>query len=349
MRFSRLSIALTTLFISIALGQSQAVSQNTKAVLTNSDVVQMVKAGLSSELIIAKIKTSSAKFDTSPSVLADLKQDGVSESILVAMVQASAPVATPPPAAPDSHLESARSALKALRRLASATEVGISYVNYSPLVAEVKTEVEDSSTRIRNGSLRASIQASLGEYEYAAFVWQATWRDDFISGPLKDVAVKKYGVQKKGWLKVVWRADFINAIWREARNQFEISNSILSQTEAAIPAAGDSQNERDDLLGAWRIVMTGSNGQSVEFSLTIVNGTEGYRGTLRSTMGNSNNVHITKIGSSFTLDTSEQEKKQTVSIQFEGTVDSNRMKGNATLGVGKQTATLPFTGTKLVN
>lgn len=349
MRFSRLCLALTILLISTAFGQSHEVSQDTKAVLTNSDVVQMVKAGLSSELIIAKIKTSTARFDTSPSVLADLKQDGVSESILVAMVQASAPVTNTSPIAPDSHLESARSALKALRRLASATGVGISYVNYSPLVAEVKTEVEDALTRTKDGNLRSSIQATLSEYEYAAYVWQATWSDDFISGQLKDVAVKKYGVQKRGLLKVVWRVDFLNAIWREARNHFEIANTILSQAQPTMLADRGSQRPRDELVGAWRVVITGNNGQDVECNLTIAQSADGYVGTFRSTMGNSDNVHVTRTGNNFTLYASEKEKKRTLSIQFEGTLDSDHMKGNATISDGKQAGTLTFTGTKLAN
>jgi hypothetical protein len=190
-RFSRLPIALFILFISIAVIHSQEVSQGSQAALTNSDIVQMVKSGLSPELVIAKIKASKTSFDTAPSVLAELKQNGVSESILVAMVEASSAVTIPPPPQPDQNLEAARSALRALRKIASATEVGISYVNYSPLVAEVKAEVEDALSRMKDGDLKASIQAALNEYTYAAYVWQATWRDDFISGQLKDAAVTK--------------------------------------------------------------------------------------------------------------------------------------------------------------
>jgi hypothetical protein len=56
--------------------------------LTNGDVVGMVKAGLGAEIIVAKIKNASCSFDTSPAALKELKDTGVPESVILAMVQA---------------------------------------------------------------------------------------------------------------------------------------------------------------------------------------------------------------------------------------------------------------------
>lgn len=75
------------------------VNQSTAVVpaLTNSDISSMLKAGLGPEIIVAKIKTSSCNFDTSPAALQELKTAGVPEDVILAMVQA--PVAaTKPPA-----------------------------------------------------------------------------------------------------------------------------------------------------------------------------------------------------------------------------------------------------------
>jgi hypothetical protein len=58
------------------------------AVLTNDDVVGMVKAGLSADIVVAKIKTAACAFDTSPAALKQLKDAGVPESVILAMVQA---------------------------------------------------------------------------------------------------------------------------------------------------------------------------------------------------------------------------------------------------------------------
>ena len=90
-------------------GNSPASSE---AVLTNKDILGMVKAGLSPDVIIAKIQTSPCSFDTSPTALEELKAVGVPETVILAMVKApnagtsneepahSAPLAQPQTASP---------------------------------------------------------------------------------------------------------------------------------------------------------------------------------------------------------------------------------------------------------
>ena len=65
-------------------------------VLTNSDVVQMYKAGVPSDIIIAKIKRSPTSFDTSPKALIALKAVRLPNSLIMAMVNA-APARTAKP------------------------------------------------------------------------------------------------------------------------------------------------------------------------------------------------------------------------------------------------------------
>jgi len=70
--------------------QSAAPSTQPQAqvALTDSDVVGMVKAGIGAEIIVAKIKTTSCSFETSPATLKELKDAGVPDSVILAMVQA---------------------------------------------------------------------------------------------------------------------------------------------------------------------------------------------------------------------------------------------------------------------
>jgi membrane-associated protease RseP (regulator of RpoE activity) len=56
--------------------------------LTNGDVVGMVKAGLSTDIIIAKIKATPCSFETNPTTLKELKDAGVPDSVILSMVQA---------------------------------------------------------------------------------------------------------------------------------------------------------------------------------------------------------------------------------------------------------------------
>jgi hypothetical protein len=91
-----LCIALSLLFI--CHSASAAVSAPRRATraqaaqpakLSNKDVVEMSKAGLSVEVIVAKIKTSQTEFDTSPAALQSLKSEGVADAVILAMVQSS--------------------------------------------------------------------------------------------------------------------------------------------------------------------------------------------------------------------------------------------------------------------
>jgi hypothetical protein len=64
-------------------------SAGPEAGLTNADVVQMQKAGLSEEIILSKIGTSTTNFDTGTQDLIQLRDAGVKNNIINAMVQKS--------------------------------------------------------------------------------------------------------------------------------------------------------------------------------------------------------------------------------------------------------------------
>ncbi|HEV2764286.1 MAG TPA: hypothetical protein VGV38_15005 [Pyrinomonadaceae bacterium] len=68
------------------------------APLRNEDVSKMVGAGLAAEVVVAKIKSSAAAFDTSPEALRRLKEAGVPDAVLLAMVEASLRGVAAPPA-----------------------------------------------------------------------------------------------------------------------------------------------------------------------------------------------------------------------------------------------------------
>lgn len=64
--------------------------------LKNEDVVSLIKAGLSPEVVRAKIEASPCRFDISPASLKDLKAAGVPDSVILAMVEARCPSSPPP-------------------------------------------------------------------------------------------------------------------------------------------------------------------------------------------------------------------------------------------------------------
>lgn len=70
-------------------GQTQP-AQSPSPKLVNNDVADMLKAGLSPEIVVAKIKSSATAFDTSAAALQEMKAAGVPDSVILAMVEAPA-------------------------------------------------------------------------------------------------------------------------------------------------------------------------------------------------------------------------------------------------------------------
>jgi hypothetical protein len=66
--------------------QPQTQSQTAATELTNKDVLDMVKSGLATEIIVAKIKASPGNYDTSAATLAELKSANVPDAVIMAMV-----------------------------------------------------------------------------------------------------------------------------------------------------------------------------------------------------------------------------------------------------------------------
>jgi hypothetical protein len=71
------------------------------AALTNANIVKMHAMKLGSEVIVAKIQSSPCEFDTSPAALQKLKTAGISDKVILAMVQAPLASAPPTPKVPE--------------------------------------------------------------------------------------------------------------------------------------------------------------------------------------------------------------------------------------------------------
>ncbi|HEV2704361.1 MAG TPA: hypothetical protein VGV59_00465 [Pyrinomonadaceae bacterium] len=65
-------------------------TQSAHTALRNEDVLSLVEAGVSAEVVIAKIANSASNFDTSPEALRRLKERGVPDVVVVQMLLATA-------------------------------------------------------------------------------------------------------------------------------------------------------------------------------------------------------------------------------------------------------------------
>jgi len=146
---ARLRFMLVLAVVSLTL--LSATSLTAQEVLTNDSVLAMKKAGMSDSLILAKIRTSQTKFDTSTKGLIGLKSAGLSDQIIEAMVghsgspgSSSAPAAAAP-AAPAAAAASATTARETIFHL-----TGNKYVELTAAASSVEfnTSFFDSKSEL---------------------------------------------------------------------------------------------------------------------------------------------------------------------------------------------------------
>lgn len=81
-----LTLCALTLANSVSQEPAQGQTQPATTGLTNKDILDMLSAGLATEIVVAKIKTSRGAFDTSTATLAELKSANVPDAVIMAMV-----------------------------------------------------------------------------------------------------------------------------------------------------------------------------------------------------------------------------------------------------------------------
>ena len=82
----RASAAVVVLVCLMPASHARGARQGAEAPLTNSAVVKLVRAGFREKTVITIIRTRPARFDLSPERLIELKKNGVSERIILAMI-----------------------------------------------------------------------------------------------------------------------------------------------------------------------------------------------------------------------------------------------------------------------
>lgn len=161
-----LVLSLTTLTFAGPRSQEPAVTQTQTqpspqtqtgaAELTNKDVLDMVKSGLTTEIVVAKIKASPGHFDTSVATLAELKAANIPDAVIMAMLGEAAP--PEPKALMDVKVPDGTEVEIQLNSIASGEELKVGdivdFTVLKPVVVDGVTIIE------KNASARARVTAA---------------------------------------------------------------------------------------------------------------------------------------------------------------------------------------------
>ena len=80
-------LGIATLLLStLSVGTAAVAQQTPEPALTNASIIKLVKAGFKDKTVIAIIRTRASRFELDPDRLIDLKHNGVSENIILAML-----------------------------------------------------------------------------------------------------------------------------------------------------------------------------------------------------------------------------------------------------------------------
>jgi hypothetical protein len=129
----------------------------------------------------------------------------------------------------------ARTAIKELRKLAGATEIGVSFREYGTRLIDVKNAVDDALASIQEGELKKEISLALEAYVDAGHAWNTIIKDgnaqydytlSFDAEWMR--IVEKYSLSPESSL-VYGNDKALSAIWREARSHLERASTLLGQ------------------------------------------------------------------------------------------------------------------------
>ncbi len=137
----------------------------------------------------------------------------------------------------------AKEAVKAIRKLESATSVGVSFAEYGTRLIDAKADVDESLSRMSDGKLKTEIGLSMDEYSYASQVWQIVNREEFrdkyntgylyTSTELAESLMKKYKIEPHilpiSKTSIIFRANILSAIWQAAKEHLDKAAQLANQ------------------------------------------------------------------------------------------------------------------------
>ncbi|MGB9181475.1 MAG: hypothetical protein WCB68_19760 [Pyrinomonadaceae bacterium] len=266
--------------------------------------------------------------------------------------------------------EAASAALRSLRKLAGATEVGISFQEYSSRLIDIKNEVDDSISRLPDGELKNELSLAMEAYVDAGQAWNKMLRNDFMLHTYEPgiTLMRKYSMQPVELVPgnrstlALPRNYVLSTIWSAARAHIERAASILNSGQSASStssplaqksaASGNAESPATpqptlNVAGTWSVILT-VGGQSSQTNFIITSDGDKFIGQFISSQGTTpvNNIEVN--GNSIKAVLQDIVEGQRVNIDLSATIDGDKMTGTARVTAANgQWVLLPLTGNRL--
>ena len=127
-------------------------------------------------------------------------------------------------------------ALKALRKIVVATEVGVNYGKYGSLIIDTKAKVNEVLLVLPDGDLKKEISAAIEAYVDASQVWGAKINGELFFGVLSpgdglgEILIPKYNLTSPMGPEGIVFADFaIKQIWAIGDKHVDTASKLFEE------------------------------------------------------------------------------------------------------------------------
>ncbi len=126
----------------------------------------------------------------------------------------------------------ASDALKALKKMDAATEIGVNYQQFGAMAIEAKAEVNEASSKLPDGELKRELQSAMGTYADALAVWQDSSNGLSTYGDLAELLLQKYSFKVEFYESYEighkeQRSRALSVIWAKGREHIDRASKLL--------------------------------------------------------------------------------------------------------------------------
>jgi hypothetical protein len=126
----------------------------------------------------------------------------------------------------------ASEAMSALRKLESSAQVGVSYMQYGPLLIDARAKVNETSAKLPDGELKTELKSAMYAYERAGSLWTKTLQwGDYSLGNI-DTSILTYDDRAKFALPpdgAVSRSEAMSAMWETGSKHIARASNLLEK------------------------------------------------------------------------------------------------------------------------